>query len=203
MLKIKANIDRLNTEERRVKASLIVDEMRIVLNSENLKNKILRITEYDGELSKWKGATITAIYSHIMSGAEVLDPEVDYEMDLFVDDYYTPTNTVGKTYPNDKFIYTNTNFFDTNSTKRIGSNFFHEWGHKLGFAHDYKDTPRRKRSLCYLMNRAYEEAWEDIFGEPSENDKVMVCERSWRTLFLQRCRWVKVQNSDHASETHQ
>ena len=39
------------------------------------------------------------------------------------------------------------------------------------------------------MNEIYEECWDEMFGEPSANDKVLVCYRSWRTLWFKRCYW--------------
>ena len=193
-LKMNFDVSKLNTEERKKKALLVRDEMDLIINSDLFKEKFLGLTDYHGELSVWKDATITAIYQHIMEGAETLSPEIDNEMDLFVDDYYTIKRVIGMTYESDKFIYTNTKYFDTNSTKAVGSNFLHEWGHKIGFDHDFKATSRRDFSLCYLLNTIYEECWDEMFGEPSDNDKVLVCKRY--LFFFQRCNWVKVKDAE-------
>lgn len=196
MLRVNINYDKLNTEERRLKAGLVADEMQLILNSDLFKEKFLAIADYHGELSKWKDATITEIFAYLMNGSEILSPDIDGEIDLFVDDYYTPKRVIGHTYDSDRFIYTNTKYFDTYSTKLVGSNFLHEYGHKKGFDHDFKSTARRDFSLCYLLNDIYERTWDELLGDPSERDKVLVCTRSWRTLFFQRCRWIKVKDAE-------
>lgn len=190
-LKIKINSDRLDTPERRKKALLVATEMEIVINSDEFKKNFLAINHLPGELSIWKDATITAIFNYLMNGSETLDPTEDNELDLFVDDYYTFKNVVGHTYETDRYIYANIKYFDVNSSKNIGSFFLHEYGHKKGFSHDFRATARRKYSLCYWMNYIYEKTWDEILGETSAHDKVLVCRRTW--YGVKKCSWI---NSD-------
>lgn len=195
MLLININADKLNTEERRLKAHVVAGEMHTIFNSPDFeKNLLEELEDIHGELSLWRKDSPKEIFECIMNASEKLTPGTDYEMDLFVDDYYTPKRVIGHTYDSDRFIYTNTKYFDSYPTKRIGSNFGHEWGHKLGFDHDFKATKRRDFSICYAINRAYEKSWDEIFGEPSANDKVLVCKK--RFFFFQKCTWVKVKDAE-------
>lgn len=191
------NIDysKLNTQVRRDKAGLITEEMEEVINNEKFKTIFLHLlhsSPYDekAELSKYKNHTPEYIYSVIMKAAEVLNPEENYIMDLKVDDYYTFKNVIGHTYKSDPYIYTNTKYFDKWNTKKIGANFFHEWGHKLGFSHAFRNTKNRKYSLCYLMGKAYQMAWNEIYDKDTAHpsDKKLVCRRTW--IFFKKCRWV-------------
>ena len=191
--KITVNIrsNKLNTKERIDKAEIVENEMQLILRSDLFKNRFIRVLDQsdykNGELSKWRNATPDEIYVHIMRAQEILNPEEDNEVDIWVDDYFSIRNVVGHTYRTDQQIYTNTKFFDKRTSRDNGSNFFHEWGHKLGFGHDFRNTDRRKYSLCYLMNDVYEWCWDTMFGEPSPNDKVLVCYRSW--IFFKKCYW--------------
>lgn len=192
---LKINIDGspLNTVERRKKAKLVAEEMAVILNHPSFNERILKM-KYHGERSKWKDAPLEGILIHIRAAAEVLDPEVDYELDLIVDDYYSPFNTVGKTYPDVKYILCNTKFFDSYPTKLVGSNFLHEWGHKLGFDHDFNWTYERDFSICYQLNLIYEAVWEEVYGtgsgtQPHEDDLVQVCYRPWWKLGFKHCYW--------------
>lgn len=195
--KLKVTLDgkKLNTIERREKAQLIAEEMQIVYNSDVFKEVFLDLLDKrdykSGELSKWAYETPDAIYAYFMNGVEILSPELDYEVDFFLDDYYTIKRVIGHTYPSDKYVYTNTRYFDVSSSKMSGSNFTHEYGHKKGFKHDFRRTSRRNDSLCYILNDAYEIAWERIFGDVSERDKRLVCKRVWYKLWIgKKCWWV-------------
>jgi len=192
-LKIKIDFKQLNTQPRRDKAQVIQNEMQLIMRSNLYRDKFLKMLderEYvNGELSKWKYASPNEIYYHVMSAREVLNPEEDNEVDIWVDDYYSFRRIIGFTSTKDKYIHTNTRYFDKRTSKLNGSNFHHEWGHKMGFSHDKRNTKRRKNSLCYLMNEIYEQCWDIMFSEPSANDKVLVCYRSWRNLWFKRCYW--------------
>jgi len=191
--KLKVTVDgsKLNTKERREKAQLVADEMRLVYNSDVFRGIFLTLLDQrdyqKGELSDWRYHTPDEIYRYFMNGVEVLSPELDYEVDFFVDDYYTFKKVIGHTYPNDKYVYSNTKYLDRRSSKLVGSNFTHEYGHKKGFKHDFRRTKRREDSLSYLLNIAYERAWDVIFGDISERDKVLVCKRRW--IFFKKCWW--------------
>lgn len=193
MLKINIDAVKLDTEERRLKAHLVADEMQLIINSDIFREKFLAIDNLSGEFSAFKAWTITELYKYFMDGSEILTPEFDGEIDLEIDDYYAPSSAVGKTYPGRPTVFVNTKFFDSRTSKLVGSNFTHEYGHKKGFEHSFHDTPTRKYSLCYWLNRIYEETWDELLGEHSVNDKVLVCTR--RLFFFQKCTWIPVKNA--------
>ena len=122
-----------------------------------------------------------------MSGVEELDPDADHTIDIEVDDYYTFKKVIGHTYPNTRTIHTNTKYFDSTDItpgnhhrKQSGSNFLHEYFHKIGFDHDFRATSRRPSSLCYQGNRVYEECW-DVLVAPEL--KRVDSTRSYRKWF--------------------
>lgn len=199
-MKVKVNIDysRYNTQERRDKAQLVENEMQLILRSNKFKENfinLLSLRDYqEGELSIWASHSPEEIYNYLMDGSEILTPELDCEIDIVLDDYYTWKRVIGYTYKNTNIIYSNTKYLDSYSSKEVGSNYIHEYGHKKGFDHDFRNTARRADSLCYLLNIAYEKTWEDMFGDDtSPSDKVLECFRTWCTLWLfKKCNWVQV-----------
>lgn len=191
--KVSINTANLDTDTRRLKAKLVEKEMEEVINSEIFKDIFLRKlynrNYHEGELSPWRYETPEAIFKHIMEGAETLSPEIDYEFDIDIDDYYSFKSVIGYTYPNITTIFVNTKFFDARSSRLCGSNLLHEQGHKLGFSHDFFSTKRRQDSLCYLLNEIYEEAYEKVFSV----NYSAVCVRPWYFLKLKRvCKKVEV-----------
>jgi len=128
-----------------------------VLKSPEFKQMILN-HEYAGVKTFVQNNNLTndQVYTKIMEGAESLNGLVDYEMDLKVQMYYSWKAVVGYTTPNIDKIFTNSKFYNVNSECRVGSNLVHEWSHKLGFGHDFKQTKRRPYSVPYALNRIFE-----------------------------------------------
>lgn len=188
LTKITIDGSRLNTEWRREKAQRVAHEMHTVINSKIFQDKVLKMDKW-GETSKYKDAPNIEIYQMIMRGAEVLDPVVDNEIDIYVDDYYSIKRVIGYTYANTKWIYTNTRYVDSYHSKLVGSNFIHEYGHKLGFDHDFRSTARRPYSICYLLNDIYEQCYAILFKQTKS--EVRVCYRSWKTLWLKKYCYTK------------
>lgn len=184
------NIDasKLDTQERIDKMTQVAIEMHRVLNSKIFMDGVLRMKKH-GERSKYINYSNTEIYQMIMKGAEVLDPVVDYELDIFVDDYYSFKRVIGYTYANTKTVFVNTKYFDTNSARGVGSNILHEYGHKLGFGHDFRSTSARPYSICYQLNKIYEDCHRKLYSD-LVTSKVKYCYRSWKTLWLKKyCYW--------------
>jgi hypothetical protein len=164
---IRLNIrNRLESEKRRTKLNLVEFEMLSVLNSSNFKKALLELARYcPGELSEWRTKTPEEIVQHFFSGREVLEPTEDKEFDIYVDNFFSWRGVIGYTNRNTKWMFVNTRFFDRNSTRSIGSNIIHEYGHKIGFEHHFKRTSVRPLSLCYLLNKAYSRAHKEIYGQ--------------------------------------
>lgn len=178
------NIDasKIKTQERKDKLAIVAQELHRVINSTLFRDKVMRIKK-QGELSKFKDQPNSMIYNHIMSGKEVLDKEEDFEMDIFINDYFSLKRVIGYTKPSIKTIFVNTRYFDKRTTKLIGSNILHEYGHKLGFKHAFRKTKNRHLSLCYELNRIYEECYDTLFGIPQYKT---ICYRSWKTLWIKK-----------------
>lgn len=145
------------------------------------------------------------IYSLIMSGSEVLDPEVDHEADIYVHAYYKWGKVVGYTYPDIKETYVNTKFFNTYNFAGIAGNMAHEWFHKIGFDHvnqyDHKSVPY---ACGYILEELVERimsgeilkqmdgtiAYENQRPAPIQK-KHWVCYRPWRYLKLKKICYYK------------
>lgn len=165
--------------------------MNIVLNHEIFHKVLLDILDNSpygsGELSDFKYWNPKDLIEYFFDGSEKLSPIKDGVMNIDLDDYYTIKKVIGYTNKNTPTIFTNTKYFDKRTSKLIGSFFCHEYGHKKGFDHHFFNTKVRQFSLSYLLNVAYEKAWELIFnGDQAAADKKIVCKRTWKTLFLKK-----------------
>ena len=165
---MKFNIDLSGLNKtRKAKARIVITEMDKVINSslfeENLYNK-LHDSSLIGETSNWGFIDALSIVEQFMSGGETLSPLMDKEMDMKILPWYSWRHIVGFTYANVEWIKVNTKYFDKNSYKLIGSNFVHEYGHKVSFSHEPRGKDMRK-SICYILNEAYEETHDKLFED--------------------------------------
>lgn len=186
MLKVSIDSSNLDTKWRKIKAEKIEREMETIVNSDLFRELVLAIKYKHGETSYWRDAPNQEIYDHIISGKETLNPIEDGEIDIVIDDYYTWRRVIGYTYPNIQTIYTNTKYFDSENLsperhhrKMSGSNAMHEYGHKLGFDHDFRATSRRKYSLCYLLNDIYEQCWDELIAPTMKRAEREYTYRRW------------------------
>lgn len=180
----------MNTPARREKLIQVAEELERVLSSVMFRDEILKLTKADkvGELSDWRGMPNLSLYNHITSGADRFDSNKDNVMDVFVDDYYSFKRVIGYTTLNSKYIYVNTKYFDKRSNKLVGSNILHEYGHQLGFSHDFRATSRRPNSICYKLNGIYEKCHDIIIKKGLTWKKVFV-RRKWCGMPIYR--WVQ------------
>lgn len=127
--------------------------LQMIVNHQLFKQELLR-ADFSGETSDWKNKTNQEIYDHFMNGAETLQPESNGQADIDLT-IFNPkpwTSTVGYTYRNTVRQWINRKFFWSLKIWGVMGNIVHEWGHKLGFQHDYKRTKRRPFSICYQLN---------------------------------------------------
>lgn len=153
--------------------------MEDVINSKHftdcLCEEIMNSNGLEGELSKWKKASWTEIYSQI------------FPITLYLNTYYTGQNVIGYGYPSDRNIFINTKYLskytidDPLDLMEIGSNLLHEHSHDCGFDHDFANTRRRKNSISYIMNRAYERAYRKFYQIPEP--KPIVSLPWWKKVF--------------------
>ena len=71
--------------------------------------------------------------------------------------YYSLRSTIGYTYPDTLRIWINRRFFRSFRPSQVAANLIHEYMHKLGFTHDYNNTPTRKFSVPYAVGRLIRE----------------------------------------------
>ncbi len=129
-------------QEKLDKASL---EIARIVNSDEYKLEVLNST-FTNNL----GLSNEGIYHKLFAGAEALIPAVNYQMDLTVKSYYGYNSTVGYTYANVMIVHTNQKFHNKYTHCEVASNLFHEWTHKMGFAHS---SAKDSGSIPYAHNR--------------------------------------------------
>lgn len=186
---IKMDSTRMDSEFRKNKMNQVATEMHTVINSSIFRDQILKMKPFKGERSKYKDLSNMEVYQMIMHGADIHEPQIDYELDIFVDDYYTWRKVIGYTKPSvDRIIRVNSKFFDGRHTMKVGSNILHEYSHLMGFSHDFYDNEDRPFSISYQLNVAYENTYKKLFN--LQTAPVKVCKRDWRFLGLRKiCRW--------------
>lgn len=123
-----------------------------VVASEEFKDAILN-HKYKGKKTFVDngGKSNAEIYIAILQGTETLRPEIDNEMDLDLEIFSRPDDTVGYTYANDIRVWMNSKFLNRNSAAKVTTNMMHEWLHKLGFTHSQQSTASRPYSVPYAV----------------------------------------------------
>lgn len=135
-----------------------IEIIKKVIGSRIFRDRVLNFT-FEGEYKfvDNRGFTNEQIYQILLDGSEDLKPEVDHEMDLDLELYYSWRNVVGYTYPSTMKIFMNTKFFDPYTPSQVAGNIFHEWTHKLGFEHDQDYSVRRDSSVPYALGYLIQE----------------------------------------------
>lgn len=135
-------------DERKVYQA--IDIIKAVISSKEFKDRVLNF-EYEGkkQFVDNDGLSNEEIYQKLLNGSESLSPEMDHEMDLELELYYSSRNTVGYTYPEEMKIWMNKKFFRVYSPTEVAGNLFHEWTHKLGFHHSFRYNKAREYSVPY------------------------------------------------------
>lgn len=147
-----------------------------------LTEEIAKSNGLEGELSDVEGLTVSEIIA------------LFYHMDLDLYTYYTFKNVIGYGVESDSRIYLNTKYLRTYNLgnmldiMRIGSNLLHEDSHDKGFAHDFLLTSRRPNSISYILNRAYEKAFKEIYDL---EEPLVVYVTPWYKKIFMPWRWFK------------
>lgn len=165
---------RMDTKEGAQKLDEVARELHRILNSTMFRDLVFKMGPKPGERSVWRTASNKEIYDRIMSGAEETDETTDNSIDLVVDDYYSPMRVIGYMVRGKKGIFVNKKYFNTRSNKMVGSNLIHEYGHHIGFSHDFKRTPDRPTSIAYQLNKIYEQCHDRIIGNVGSLVRVKV-----------------------------
>jgi hypothetical protein len=123
---------------------------------QQLRREIANSNNLEGEKSIWKDAGADQIFCALATSRG--------QIELMVETYHTWKNVIGYGLPHDAIIRVNRKYLDIYrqggltvwEVTKIGSNLLHEHGHDCGFSHDFFATKRRKNSICYILNQAYE-----------------------------------------------
>lgn len=142
-------------EEKLEKAIEIIKK---VIATNEFRSRVLTYT-YEGkkQFVDNKGMSNDQIYQALLDGKEDLKPEVDHQMDLELELYYSWQSTVGYTTPGQMKIFLNTKFFYPFTPSQVAGNVFHEWTHKLGFEHATTYSVSRDSSVPYAIGNLIEE----------------------------------------------
>ncbi len=155
-----ADIRFLNFKEHQEdKVRMAIKLIRNVITSQEFKERILNHT-FEGKkaFNDNKGLSNSEIYQKIIEGAEKMGSNSpDGKMNVELELYHSPNNTIGYTYPDTNRIWMNTKYFNRYTPVKVADNLMHEWMHKLGFTHEMKYSVRRNYSIPYAVGYLIEE----------------------------------------------
>ena len=153
--------------EQEVKMLRVIEKIKIAINSQEFKKRVLNYSYKKDEFSYYFRRSETrfsneAIYQKITTGAEILLPEEDSEIDIDVTMYFENSSTVGFTRKSTIRTYVNSKFFNPYSDAQVSRNVVHEWMHKLGFTHSSNRTSLRRHSVPYAIGYIIEDLIEKL-----------------------------------------
>lgn len=184
------------TEVKRHQAA--ADLAEIVINSLEFKKKLLAKKFSTTSMSSQQ------VYDKFITGAETLNKETDYEIDVMVTIYEENNSTVGYTYGSTPQTWVNRKFFRQYTLGEIAGNMIHEYCHKLSFDHksasDHSSVPysvgyiTRDMVADYEKGIRYTDLYPTVVKVPTSSGPVpvvvpapvqkRVCRRPWYFLFL-------------------
>lgn len=183
MLKVNVK-ERVNFTDQQITKHVIACELlEKAINSDEFKTRLM-----GQHLIQTKNMNNLEIYSLIMSGKEY-GSGADGGMDIYVEIYTDrKSGVIGYTYPNDKWAYLNSYFFDQFSYAEIACNATHEWLHKVGFEHDFYNTTLRPFSVPYCVGYLIMDLVNKLDDNPGtiSAQPNVVCKRDWKTLWLKK-----------------
>lgn len=198
MLKIAVNARVGFTPEEILKHETACRMLETALNSIEFKDGVLSM-----DLDNMEGKSNLELYRLIMSGADNFNHEADEDIDVSVELYYKNNKVVGYTNPSTIWTWFNRKFFNQYDYADVACNLFHEYLHKCGFDHDSaSDHDSVPYALGYFVEKLIRKL---MAGEkltmltdippiiipdvlpPKKPVKVLVCYRSWRTLWRKKC----------------
>lgn len=151
--KFDASIKFVNFDvDQEEKVHKAIEIIKKVIASREFRARVLNYS-YNGkkQFVDNGGLSNEAIYMKLLEGAEKLYPDIDSEMDVELELYYSSKNTVGYTYPDTVRIWMNTKYFTPYTPTQVAGNIFHEWTHKLGFDHAASYSVARDSSVPYAI----------------------------------------------------
>jgi hypothetical protein len=132
-----------------------VEYLEHAINSDEFRQRVTQYRSKHRPGFRWnKSLANEAILAFVVTGAEQLSPERDYEWDLYLSVYSGRADVVGRTSPSSKVVEMNRNalhFRGPQDIPGICGNIAHEHCHKLGFDHPYQKRRWRKHTVPYAI----------------------------------------------------
>lgn len=169
------NFDREQQESFR----RLMDVLVKVVSSEQFKERVLNYS-YTYTTRRWfrtfthtvkgfdrsNGHSPEKIYEKFMSGATVLQPEADGDIDIYLTLYFSRVNTIGYTYADTVRSWINGKFFvawlkNKQGRASIIANIVHEYMHKLG----YDDSAGAIHTVTYAYGNIAEQVALEYFAD--------------------------------------
>jgi hypothetical protein len=159
-------------DRKKILAAAVI--LEVVVNSQEFKDAILsHVWAGKVQFADNGGLTNKQIYEVIISGKEVLQPEIDYEWDFDVRLYSKRlSKVIGYTYPNITYINSNLKFIRPMTIEEVAGHMAHEYCHKLGFGHDFKLTKKRPYSVPYAVGYIIRDIAEKFLEESQDGKGV-------------------------------
>lgn len=129
----------------------------VISTKEFARNLISELNSHKyklAERSEWANEPPAAVYAHIVSTLRVTTTPKCFT-------YWRPSSAVAKV-SGDAILF-NRRHLGRLGDVDGGSTILHERGHiQMGFQHDFWATKRRENSLCYLLNRVFEQTAQEL-----------------------------------------
>jgi len=151
-----AQLTTIDTDDREkmLKAMKIFEQ---VINDPDFQKELLtQKFLFDLPNDPMRHLTTKQIVDTLYSGKEWYDPVVDNTADIYwicnKRKHKPPFSTaIGYGLPTDSTIHTYIYFVRNASLSEIANNLAHEWSHKVGFDHEFKDHKDRDQTVPYLF----------------------------------------------------
>lgn len=169
-LNIRIEAPNLNDKELRL-INNAIGILGQIVNSKEFENFILNYTwektyykrkwfrkvlyKKKGNDFRWNNElTKKQILNKIMTGAEILDPMPDKEIDIFLKvDRRNRRSVIGYTYSSVKWQWIYSWVLRKYDVYDVAANLLHEWAHCIGFGHERRYNPLREFTVPYALGR--------------------------------------------------
>ena len=192
-VKVFIDVSALDTQERKNKALRARDNFKIIVNHPRFKEEVSKYKTGKGD-SGFTFDNGEDYWRKFVESDELVTKEgIDYEIEMEIRDYYSWNSVVGYMIHGRRATYVNTKFFDSNSDKRILSNFMHEHAHHLGFYH--RSGKYLRDSFPYFLNEVVEKLYDELIlgNEPEPVPEYRTyCNRRWYRLWIKKCYRVRI-----------
>ena len=112
------------------------------------------------------------VYDFLMGGAEEypVQSEANQLADMRLTIYNPPryrsqSSTLAFTSVDDPYLHIYKKYYQSATVAELSNTLVHEWTHKMGFDHDYDETPQRPYSVPYGVGDIIEELVSKYLGQ--------------------------------------